>query len=303
MMQRHMPIGYRMEDGKIHVNSEKAEVVRMIFREYLSGASTYALAKKLTEMGFLNANHKPSWNHGSIGKVLENTRYLGDELYPELIEKEVFERVQSRREEQCRTLGRHAQPNSMKNKSTFSGFLRCGECGEVFRKYTEHCGKPSERSNWKCKKYIYKNRVHCQCGVVTDEQIQQTFLTAIEKLSRSPGNPDKKIKEEPYRCSLECRRLEQKIKEQEAEGRFGRELVGLIFQRAAAAYQTAEVKDDNHNAAIMKAELADRDLERFDEKLFQRIVKAMIVFKDGRIHTEFINGITIQQTYKIRKKG
>jgi len=36
-------------------------------------------------MGFLNANNKPSWNHGAIGKILENTKYLGDALYPQMI--------------------------------------------------------------------------------------------------------------------------------------------------------------------------------------------------------------------------
>lgn len=93
MMQRHMPIGYRMQDGKIHEDKEKAKVVRMIFKNYLSGISTYQLAKQLTDMGFLNANNKPSWNHGSIGRILENIKYLGDSFYPSLIEKELFEGV------------------------------------------------------------------------------------------------------------------------------------------------------------------------------------------------------------------
>jgi len=75
MMQRHMPIGYKLVDGKIQLDESKAAVVKRIFSDYLSGVSTSALAKRLTEMGFPNANNKASWNHGSIGKILENVKY------------------------------------------------------------------------------------------------------------------------------------------------------------------------------------------------------------------------------------
>ena len=78
MMQRHMPIGYKMVDGKIQIEESKAAVVRKVFSDYLSGVSTYTLAKNLTAMGFLNANDKASWNHGSIGKILENSKYVSD---------------------------------------------------------------------------------------------------------------------------------------------------------------------------------------------------------------------------------
>lgn len=186
-MQRHTPIGFRMRNGKIYVEKEKAKVVRKVFVDYLSGLSTYAIAKELTAKGFPNANNKPSWNHGSVGKILENIKYLGDEMYPQMIEKEIFEQVQNRRQEQRKKLGRVMQPNSMNNQSSFSGRLWCGECGEVFRKYIENSGKPSEKSKWKCKHYIYKNRVHCNCGVITDEQIKEVFILAVNKVIRTPS--------------------------------------------------------------------------------------------------------------------
>jgi hypothetical protein len=69
-MRRHIPIGYRMIDGKI---------------VYLNESSTHKIAQKLTAEGFLNANNKPSWNHGSVGRILENTKYLGDTIHVETI--------------------------------------------------------------------------------------------------------------------------------------------------------------------------------------------------------------------------
>jgi site-specific DNA recombinase len=54
-MQRHTPIGFRMRNGKIYVEEEKAKVVKKVFADYLSGISTYAIAKELTAKGFPNA--------------------------------------------------------------------------------------------------------------------------------------------------------------------------------------------------------------------------------------------------------
>lgn len=96
-MQRHMPIGYKLLDGKVVLDTKKVEVVQKIFRDYLNGASMIAIAKELTATGFPNANNKPSWNHGSVGRILENVKYLGDDMYTQVINKKEFELVQSRR--------------------------------------------------------------------------------------------------------------------------------------------------------------------------------------------------------------
>ena len=154
MMQRHMPHGYKIEDGKVIFDDEKAAVIKKIFEEYHKGSSLHAIAKELTNAGFLNANNKPNWNHGSVGKILQNIKYLGDDFYPRMIDKEVFESVQKRRKKKEEELGRTLQPNSMKNQSLFSSKLVCGECGNVYRKYIEHAGRPSEKSNWKDRKSV-----------------------------------------------------------------------------------------------------------------------------------------------------
>ena len=298
-MQRHMPIGYKMVNGKIQIDKIKEKVVKKIFKYYLSGVSTYGLAKELTAMGFLNANNKPSWNHGSIGKILENTKYLGDDLYPQMIKKEQFEQVQNRRKERCQTLGRIAQPNSMANQYTFSGKLHCGECGEIYRKYVEHSGKPSERTNWKCKKYIYKNRVQCRCGVITDEQIKEAFISAANHIVSKMYLLDRKPKAASPPVNPEFKKLDQRVKELEADGRYSsKELSNLIFKRAMTFYKTAEIKDYEHTTEKMKQVFSQREqLKEFHDDLFSTVVKHLTVHADRRLTFEFINGLTIDETY------
>ena len=294
-----MPIGYKMVNGKIQINETKEKVVKKVFKDYLSGVSTYGLAKVLTVMGFLNANNKPSWNHGSIGKILENTKYLGDDFYPQMIEKEQFEQVQNRRKERCQTLGRTAQPNSMVNQNTFSGKLRCGECGEIYRKHVEHSGKPSKRSNWKCKKYIYKNRVQCRCGVITEEQIKEAFISAANYIISKMCILDRKPKVASQPVNPEFKKLDQRVKELESDGRYSsKELSDLIFKRAIAFYNTTEIKDYEHTTEKMKQVFSQREqLKKFDDDLFMTVVKHLTVYADRRFTFEFINGLTIDGTY------
>ena len=73
-----MPIGYKMINGNIEIDEEQAKTVKTIFEEYTEGKSMLAIAKELTEKGIFNANKKTNWNHGSVGKILQNVKYMGD---------------------------------------------------------------------------------------------------------------------------------------------------------------------------------------------------------------------------------
>ena len=191
MRQRHMPLGYRMAGGKIVIAPEQAEIIKEIFQEYSEGASLYQLARKLTDLGALNANHKPVWNHGTVGKILENRKYLGDEFYPKIIASELFTQVQERRKEKSREVGRVMQPNSFGNRSMFADSLVCGVCGQPYRRYVEHCGQPGEKIVWKCKHYINENKVCCRNIFLVNSQIIQAFMDLMR------GVKDGSVQTEP----------------------------------------------------------------------------------------------------------
>ena len=93
-----------------------------------------------------------------------------------MIEPELFTKVQERRIEKSRELGRIMQPNSFRNRSMFAGSLVCGVCGQPYRRYVEHCKQPGEKIVWKCKHYINENRVCCRNIFLVDSQIIQAFM-------------------------------------------------------------------------------------------------------------------------------
>ncbi|MGI6448986.1 MAG: recombinase family protein [Desulfitobacteriia bacterium] len=193
MAQRHMPFGYKIIDGAVTIEPEKADLVRKMFNDFISGISLKQMAKDLTEMKVPNANGKPSWNHGSIGKILSNCKYTGSDFYPAIIPEEVFNAANRLREEKNARLGRNVNyyANGIASTYPFSGRLICGECGSVFKRYTEHHDK-NKKCNWKCKRYIVDNRVCCKSGVVDDKQLEAGFIQIINRVMENPEMIEKR---------------------------------------------------------------------------------------------------------------
>lgn len=92
----HTPYGYRILDGKAVIDEEKAANVQAIFRDYLDGMALNAAAAKAGLKMF----------HGSVGRMLQNRHYLGDEFYPAIISQKLFDAVQDKRLEKAKGLGR-----------------------------------------------------------------------------------------------------------------------------------------------------------------------------------------------------
>ncbi|MSS11819.1 MULTISPECIES: recombinase family protein [Clostridia] len=297
-MQRHTPLGYRIVDGKADIVPEAAQIVKAVFQAYLGGTSTYQIAKDLTKQGVLNASHKPSWNHGSVGKILENRKYIGDEFYPPLIESEIFDQVQNRRQETVKSLGRHVQPNSFRNQTQFSGTLYCGICGQPYRRYVEHCNQPSENVKWKCKHYIKSNRVSCQNIFLNDEQIERAFIDAINQIIATPVMLEQR---RPIKTPVPCpvgEKLTRQIKETLNASQYKvTEIKELAFTRAAAQYRVSVIDDSAYRTDQIKAVILGKEKQMdFDEGLFQQVIRKITVNPDGRLQFELLNGLLLDKS-------
>jgi DNA invertase Pin-like site-specific DNA recombinase len=70
------PYGYDYEDGKLIVNPEEAEVVKLIFRLYLDDHSSSDIAYELDNVGY-KTKRNGCWSARTIGKILKNPVYCG----------------------------------------------------------------------------------------------------------------------------------------------------------------------------------------------------------------------------------
>nr|WP_312578913.1 recombinase family protein [Sedimentibacter sp.] len=303
-MQSHMPLGYKMINGNIEIDDKQAKTVKAIFEEYIKGKSMLAIAKELTEKGILNANKKTKWNHGSVGKILQNVKYMGETYYPKLIDESDFEKVQIQRKEREIKLGRTTLQNTMKKQSVFNRKIFCGECGAYYKVYAEHAGKKSEKKKWKCKKYLINNKVNCRNLFYTNEELKDIFIDAVNELIQKKWMLEKNEKKEPLKMSFELRQTESRIKELEQEEEYSStELALLIFKRAELMYNCLKVDDYKNNTEKIKVALQDKKIiSEFDEELFETIIKHITVYQDAKVEVEFINGIIIKMELEYKRK-
>lgn len=305
-MQRHTPFGYRIIDGKAEIMPETAKVVRAVFQEYLTGIATRQIAKNLTEQGVLNASHKLSWNHGSVGKILENRKYTGDEFYPPLIDTEIFEQVQRRREEQVKKLGRYVQPNSFRNQTLLNGKLYCGVCGQPYRRYVEQCDKPGENIKWKCKHYIKEKRVCCRNIFLTDAVIENAFVSIINRIIAEPDMLEPKPRIKMSLPCPACEKLTLQIQTAFETGQYtAEEIKRLAFDRAREQYRSAIINDTDYQTDKLRIAVSGREVQvKFEEKLFQQTVRMIMVHPEGKLQFELRNGLILDISIsEIQQKG
>lgn len=98
--KRKMVFGYRMELGDIVPSPNEAETVRYIYTRYLAGASFQCLANELNQK-VLPYHTGKSWNKNMVARILEDSRYVGADLYPPIISAKQLQAVQERRKQNC----------------------------------------------------------------------------------------------------------------------------------------------------------------------------------------------------------
>lgn len=92
----HIPYGYKIINGKAEVDEKQAEVVIKLFDGYIAGLGLKPAAE----------NAGLDIYHGSAGRMLRNTHYLGDEYYPAIIDRKRFDKAEEIRISRASSLGR-----------------------------------------------------------------------------------------------------------------------------------------------------------------------------------------------------
>ncbi len=106
----HIPYGYKIVDARAVLDEETSKKVKMLFNEYLKLGSIQAANR------VVGIDKK----HSVIGSILKNKIYLGTDFYPRLIDNETFQKVQKRRGQRTKMLGRvhkHKKTKEVQQKS------------------------------------------------------------------------------------------------------------------------------------------------------------------------------------------
>ena len=88
--------GYTIRGGRLEVQETEAENIRKIFKNYLAGN---ALIKSAELAGIKK-------NSSSVKRLLTNKKYLGNKIYPKIIDEVSFEKAGQMLKERAVAMGR-----------------------------------------------------------------------------------------------------------------------------------------------------------------------------------------------------
>lgn len=75
--------------------------------------------------------------------------------------------------------------------------------------------------------------------------------------------------------------------------------MALLFKQASERYKTLEVRDEDIMAEEMREALAGKEeIGEFDEKLYRKLIKQIVVYKDDSIRVIFPNNNSIKIGYR-----
>ena len=201
-------IGYdKGEDGKLVVNPEQAEIVRLIYRLFLEGMSPYSIAKHLTALGIKTPMNKDKWHGTTVRQILTNEKYKGDALlqktfcsdfltkknvknegqipmyyiegdHEAIIEPTIFDMVQEEMKRRIESKQRHS------GVSIFSSKLKCADCGHWYGAKIWQSNTKYRKTVFQCN-FKFKNAEKCQTPHLMEEDIKRMFIAAVNRLLKN----------------------------------------------------------------------------------------------------------------------
>lgn len=210
-------LGYDVKDGKMTLNPEGAEIVRLIFHKYVhERKGTTIIARELREAGYLTYGGNTKWKNTVILKILKNEKYCGDlkqkktytpdylthqkkynygaeefvflkDHHEPIVSRELWEKAQ--REMARRDLdGKFGTGHG--NRYPLSGKIKCSECGQSFVSRERKRRDGSRYKTWRCGTAISEGKQHIdpagnEVGCDTGYQLRDEV--GIEILRQSVG--------------------------------------------------------------------------------------------------------------------
>ncbi len=210
--------GYKYDENKQWIIDEPAaEIVRRIFRMYLSGVGISTIARTLTEEGVDRPlkykrgqdSEFPDWSRESIRSILTHQEYCGDtvnfktlklsykskkqirrpkeeyliflDTHPAIITREEYEDISMLLEQQKRQTNKKSRKESL-----LRGFLICGDCN--CNLIAQHAKvKTGFSTSYVCSTYHHHFR-RCTSHSINEKLIIAKLIDTLQKLTEMYRN-------------------------------------------------------------------------------------------------------------------
>ena len=184
---------------------------------------TYASVKNvLAEEAYTGVliNHRREYLGGKVRPVNETDWFRHENVYPVIIEKAIWQKVQTRLKQQARP----AVNNRIKHR--YAGLLTCQECGNVFSPMIRYWNC-SRRVEYVCRGYQRNGKGYCSSHRIHEEVLDKAVWNHAKKLREQYAAELKKVAQLQKQWALRkpvldahCLTLQKEIQrlEQEIDG-------------------------------------------------------------------------------------
>ena len=330
--------GYKVIDKKIHIDEEKAEIVRKFFKDYANGVTKKQIVNELNSKG-IRTLRGYQFTTNSFWSCLSNKRYLGivehtngeiyTNIYPQIIDQETFNRVQI-------MLGnRKKKPAMAKAKVDYVLTARvfCGLDGSTMSGVSGTSRTAGKKCYYACnQRYKYKkcDKKHERKDDLENEVVRHTRAyilhpknqeAIIDKLMalQEKSLTDDKIKDYESRIAKidrEIVKLVDVIMRAEGEDlikQINQKSKDLSIQKKDLEYELARIKlinkvlktRDDYRKLINKFIQLDTDKHEERKLLINGLVNSVWVFEQGIIcfyNSENTRPITLDELKQVLKE-
>jgi DNA invertase Pin-like site-specific DNA recombinase len=318
-------MGYtKDEEGNLIIVPEEAEIIKLIYREYLEGKSLAGIGRDLEKDDILTAAGKPRWRPETIKKILLNEKYIGDALlqktftvdfltkkrvkneghvpqyyvensHEAIIPKELF--LQAQEELHRRNniyTGTDKNKRIYSSKYALSTITFCGDCGDIYRRvYWNIRGR--KEFVWRCVTRIEQGPETCKNRTVKEGDLYDAVMTAINRLLAGGDNMIRTLEENihavigdttEYKISEINALLEEKQKEVISLANKGKDYESL-------ADEIDELREKRQTLLIEDASLSGEN-ERINELIeFIRNNKYRTLRYDDTLVRKIIQNVSV----------
>lgn len=303
-MNNYITYGYCLVDGTMETNPEQSASVHAIFDAYNSGDSIKQIVRMMKDREAPSTYGACSWTPSLIRKTLCNQDYLGTEIYSQMIEKEVFTRVQERLQ-QSRDLWNQRHPSgSLQGTSMYTGKLFCSRCGGVYSIYKQSKRDAKKKVRyWKCRHYDGSTKEPCRMPIMTEKQLNEMFLQFLMRLIAERNLYQEKNGRLLLELAAEKQRMESELDAfWNSDARDYARMEELYVQIASKRYQEIKIAELTHQIEKYLQGLdASNQADVIDSSVFQ-IIKRVEILPDRSMKFELANKAVIIQPSELKKR-
>lgn len=199
--------GYKIIKEKVEIDPIEAEIVRMIFADYIDGMGSVKIAKKLNATN-VDTMFNSKWSSGNVMAILKNEKYTGNALlqkrfvldhlskkvvsnkgdlpkyfagdtHPAIIDQNTFDLAQSTLQTKSGIYKTNSNP---RKRYPFSGLIKCGICGKSYKRKLKN-----NKAAWQCSTFLREGKSACPA-----KQIPESILYSLSNdvLNLDSFDPD-----------------------------------------------------------------------------------------------------------------